>query len=115
MAGQSMLNSFLTEIVNSLRAKDGHRITDLIQLDFENIEPSRQKPYADLNTELNAKYRRGSDSGLSKQCKDALAQDEFGSFHSAFTDSLIQYFRYLRDFTTADNQSKAFEIRQLTR
>ena len=115
MAGQSMLDSFLNEILNSLRAKDGHRITDLIQLDFESMDPSRQKPYADLNAELNQRFRQGNDAGLSKHCKDALPQDELGSFHSSFSESIIQYFRYLRDFATADNQSKAYEIRQLTR
>lgn len=115
MASASMFVAFLNEILSSIRAKDGHRITDLIQLDFENLDASRQKPYAALNAELNAKFPAGNDVGLVERCKQSLPQSELGGFHSAFSESLIQYFRYLRDFATANNQSKAQEIRHLTR
>lgn len=115
MASQSMLDAFLNEIITSIKAKDGHRITDLIQLDFENLDPSRQKPYADLNSELNNRFPRANDGGLSTRCKELLPQNILGSFHSSFTESLIQYFRYLRDFATIDNLTKALEIRRLTR
>lgn len=110
-----MLDEFLNAILNSIKAKDGHGITNLIQLDFENLEPSRQQSYADLNAELNNKFPRGNDAGLSARCKEALPQNILGGFHSSFSESLVQYFRYLRDFTSADNLSKALEIRQLTR
>jgi len=112
---QSLLDSFLTEIVTSLRSKNGVRISELIQLDFEGLSTERQQPYADLNGELNSNYARGNDAELVQQCKRAIAQHEFGSFATAFSESILLYFRYLRDFTTADNQAKASEIRQLTR
>lgn len=115
MAGPSLLDVFLNEILASIKAKNGHRITDLIQLDFENLEPSRQKPYSDLNAELNSRFPRDNDAGLSARCKEVLPQNILGGFQSSFSESLIQYFRYLRDFTTADNLSKALEIRHLTR
>ncbi|KIX03432.1 uncharacterized protein Z518_06984 [Rhinocladiella mackenziei CBS 650.93] len=110
----SVLDSFLTEIVDSIQTKNGQRITELIQLDFESLSPARQKPYADLNRELNDNYPPGSDGELVSRCKKDLSQDEFGTFSSPFSESIIQYFRYLRDFTTADNQAKASKIRQLT-
>jgi hypothetical protein len=111
----SVLESFLTEILASLRSKNGHRITELIQLDFDSLPPSRQKPYADLNQELNTNYPPSNDGGLVVRCKNALSQDEFGTFSTAFSDSIVHYFRYLRDYSTADNPAKASKIRQLTR
>lgn len=115
-ANKSILDSFLTEIVSSIRSKNGQRIAELIQLDFDSLPPGRQKPYAELNAELNAQYPASSnDSQLVTRCKAVLSQDEFGSFSPPFSDSIVHYFRYLRDFTTADNRAKASKIRQLTR
>ncbi|EXJ86803.1 hypothetical protein A1O3_03757 [Capronia epimyces CBS 606.96] len=110
----SALDSFLAEIIASVRNKNGERITDLIQLDFDSLSPDRQKPYADLNQELNRNFPAANDAGLIAQCKKALPHEEFGTFSTTFSESIIQYFRYLRDFTTADNQAKASKIRQLT-
>ncbi|EXJ88017.1 hypothetical protein A1O1_04944 [Capronia coronata CBS 617.96] len=113
-SNSSALDSFLTEIIASVRGKNGGRITELIQLDFDSLTPDRQKPYADLNQELNRNFPPANDGGLVSRCRNALPQDEFGTFSTTFSESIIQYFRYLRDFTTADNQSKASKIRQLT-
>ncbi|KIW66097.1 hypothetical protein PV04_08301 [Phialophora macrospora] len=110
----SVLDSFLTEIVDSVRNKTAQRITDLIQLDFDALSPDRRKPYSDLNQELNQKYPPGGDGGLVARCKQSLSQEEFGVFSNSFTECIIQYFRYLRDFSRADNQTKATKIRQLT-
>lgn len=115
-ANKSILDSFLTDIVSSIRSKNGQRIAELIQVDFDSLPPERQKPYAELNAELNTQYPASSnDSQLVTRCKNVLSQDEFGSFSSPFSDSIVHYFRYLRDFTTADNRAKALKIRQLTR
>lgn len=114
-ASASVLDSFLTDIIASIRSKNGQRITDLIQLDFDSLPPARQKPYSDLNQELNQKYPPGNDGDLVARCKQPLSQDEFGIFSNSFSECIIQYFRYLRDFSTADNQTKATKIRQLTR
>ncbi|KIW93844.1 uncharacterized protein Z519_05159 [Cladophialophora bantiana CBS 173.52] len=110
----SLLNSFLTEIVDSIRTKNGQRITDLIQLDFDSLGPERQKPYSDLNQELNRDHPPQRDGELVARCKQTVSQDEFGTFSTSFCECIIQYFRYLRDFTSADNQAKATKIRQLT-
>ncbi|KAJ9610757.1 hypothetical protein H2200_005534 [Cladophialophora chaetospira] len=110
----SGLESFLNEIVDSIRSKNGTRITDLFQLDFDSLTPARRKPYGDLNQELNQNYPPGNDGGLTTRCKQPFSQDEFGIFSNSFSECVIQYFRYLRDFATADNQSKATKIRQLT-
>ncbi|ETI25477.1 hypothetical protein G647_02250 [Cladophialophora carrionii CBS 160.54] len=113
-ANASVLDSFLTEIVDSVRHKTAQRITDLIQLDFDALSPERRKPYSDLNQELNQRYPPGSDGPLVARCKQSLPQEEFGVFSNSFSECVIQYFRYLRDFSTADNQTKATKIRQLT-
>lgn len=110
-----VLDSFLTEIVSCIRSKNGQRITELIHLDFDSLPPERQKPYADLNGELNGSYPPANDGDLAARCKRDLSQDDFGTFSTPFSESIIQYFRYLRDFTTADNLAKASKIRQLTR
>ncbi|KIW80692.1 hypothetical protein Z517_07308 [Fonsecaea pedrosoi CBS 271.37] len=110
----SLLSSFLTDIVDSIRTKNGQRITDLIQLDFDSLSPERQKPYSDLNQELNRVHPPERDGELVARCKQTVSQDEFGSFSTSFSECIIQYFRYLRDFTSADNQAKATKIRQLT-
>ena len=111
----SVLESFNAEIVNCVRNKGGQRITDLIQLDFDSLPPNRQKPYAELNQELNQKFPPGNDAGFVSKYKQFFSQDEFGIFSISFSECIIQYFRYLRDFSTADNQTKAIKIRQLTR
>lgn len=110
-----VLDSFLTVIVDSIRSKNGQRVTELIQLDFQSLSPERQRPYGDLNKELNSNYTPNNDEGLVARCKRDISSDEFGAFSTPFSDSVVQYFRYLRDFTTADNQAKALKIRQLTR
>lgn len=109
------LDSFLTEIVTCVQRKNGGGITDLIQLDFDSLPPDRQKPYADLNQELNRIYPSSNDEGLVTRCKAVVSPDEFGTFSTPFSDAIIHYFRYLRDFTTADDRQKAGKIRQLTR
>ncbi len=111
----SGLDAFLTEIVESIRKKNGSRITDLFQLDFDSLTPARRKPYEDLNQELNQKYAPGNDGGLTNRVKRPFSQDEFGIFSNSFSECVLSYFRYLRDFSTADNQAKATKIRQLTR
>jgi len=113
-AGPSLLNDFLKNVVDSIRSKNGQRVTQLIQLDFEGMNLEQQKPYSNLNAQLNAQFPRDNDAGLVDHCKQAISSEEFGSFSSSFSDSIIHYFRYVRDFTTADNQQKAFEIRHLT-
>ncbi len=110
-----VLDSFFSTIVESIRSKNGLRITELIQLDFASLPPARQKPYGDLNAELNQHYPAGNDEGLVARCRKEVSYDEFGPFSTSFSESIIQYFRYLRDFATADNQAKASKIRQLTR
>ncbi len=109
------LDSFLAVIVDSIRSKNGQRITELIQLDFDSLPPEQRTLYADLNGELNRTYPPEKDGELSARCQRDLSQDEFGLFSITFSDSIVQYFRYLRDFTSADNQAKASKIRQLTR
>ncbi|KAK4943553.1 hypothetical protein LTR10_016847 [Elasticomyces elasticus] len=109
-----VLDSFLLVILDSIRSKNGQRITELIQLDFDSLPPDRQKPYADLNSELSRTYPAGNDADLVTRCQRDLSWDEFGTFSISFAESIVQYFRYLRDFTTADNQAKASKIRQLT-
>ncbi|KIW46929.1 uncharacterized protein PV06_02549 [Exophiala oligosperma] len=113
-ANTPVLDSFLTVIIDSIRSKNGQRITELIQLDIGSLPPERQKPYADLNSELNRNYPPEKDGELSARCHRDLSQDEFGLFSITFSDSIVHYFRYLRDFTTADNHAKASKIRQLT-
>lgn len=108
------LQSFLDEIYKSLQSKDGQRIADLIQLDVENLPPQRQQPYVQLNGELNKQYPASKDVSLLQRCQTTVTQEEFGTFSTSFCDSIARYFRYLRDIQTADNLTKALDIRQLT-
>jgi hypothetical protein len=115
----SVLDQFLSDITSSLRNKNGSRIAELIHLDVERLPPERQKPYVELNQQLKAQFPRSQDGRLDgrllERCRAAVPQDEFGSFSTSFSESIVRYFRYLRDVDTADNLSKAGEIRQLTR
>jgi hypothetical protein len=111
----SLLDQFLSEIAQCLQSKNGPRIAELIHLDVERLPPDRQKPYVQLNQQLNSQYPRGDDGGLLDRCRRAVPQDEFGSFSTSFSESIARYFRYLRDVNSADNLSKALEIRALTR
>lgn len=115
----SVLDQFLSEITQSLRNKNGTRIAELIHLDVESLPPDRQQPYVQLNQQLKAQYPSGQggrlDGRLLERCKAAVPETEFGSFSTSFSESIARYFRYLRGVDTADNLSKALEIRQLTR
>lgn len=108
------LQSFLSEIHNSLYEKNGQRIADLIHLDLDSLPPERQRPYVQLNAELSSQYPAANDAALLQRCKSEFSQEEFGTFSTSFSDSIARYFRYVRDIMTADNLTKALEIRQLT-
>jgi hypothetical protein len=115
----SVLDQFLSEITQSLRSKNGQRIAELIHLDVERLPQERQQPYVQLNQQLKQQYPGGHDGRLEnrllERCRSAVPQDEFDSFSTSFSESIARYFRYLRDVDTADNLSKAGDIRQLTR
>jgi nuclear mRNA export protein PCID2/THP1 len=108
------LQSFLDDIVTSLRNKNGQRITDLIHLDVESLPPQKAAPYVQLNSELNSQYPRSREGELLQRCRAAVTPEEFGTFSTPFCESIRRYFSYLRDVQTADNLAKALEIRQLT-
>lgn len=111
----SKLNEFLTHILKCLRQKDGQQLTTTIVLDFTSLPPESQQPYSILHDELNSHFPRGGDEALATKVRQTISSDEFGGFHSSFTESIIQYFRYLRDFSATDDLEKAKSIRQLTR
>jgi hypothetical protein len=115
----SVLDAFLSEIAQSLRSKNGSRIAELIHLDVESLPPDRQQPYVQLNQQLKAQYPASQDGRLDgrllERCKAAVPEKEFSGFSNSFPECLARYFRYLRGVDTADNLSKALEIRQLTR
>ena len=111
----SVLDQFLSGITQSLRGRNGSRIAELIHLDVESLPPDRQQPYVQLNQQLKSQFPVSHDGRLLERCRTAVPQDEFGSFSTSFSESIARYFRYLRSVDTADNLSKALEIRQLTR
>jgi nuclear mRNA export protein PCID2/THP1 len=108
------LEGFLTEINAALRDKNGERIADLIHLDVESLPPDRQQPYVSLNAELTKQWPASNNAMLLQRCRSEFTPEEFGTFSASFSDSIARYFRYLRDILTADNLTKALEIRQLT-
>ncbi len=111
----SVLDQFLSGITQSLRGRSGSRIAELIHLDVESLPPDRQEPYVQLNQQLKSQYPPGQDGHLLDRCRAAVPQEDFGGFSTSFSESIARYFRYLRGVDTADNLSKALEIRQLTR
>lgn len=111
----SVLDQFLSGITQSLRVRNGSRIAELIYLDVESLPPDRQQPYGQLNQQLKSQFPASQDGRLLERCRIAVPQDEFSSFATSFSESIARYFRYLRGVDTADNLSKALEIRQLTR
>jgi nuclear mRNA export protein PCID2/THP1 len=108
------LQSFLDDIVTSLRNKNGQRIADLIHLDVESLPPQKAAPYVQLNSELNSQYPKSKEGALLQRCRAGVTPEEFGTFSTPFCESIRRYFSYLRDVQTADNLTKALEIRQLT-
>ncbi|RMZ75336.1 hypothetical protein DV737_g5356, partial [Chaetothyriales sp. CBS 132003] len=110
----SLLATFLSDITASLRSKNGHRVAELIHLDVERLPPDRQRPYVQLNTELNSQYPKDNDEALLERCRSAVPDDEFTTFTPPFSECLVRYFRYLRDFTSSENLTRALEIRSLT-
>jgi hypothetical protein len=114
-SASSGLNSFISEITNSVRNKNGQVITNLIQIDLDSLPPQRQQSYLSIHNELKRDFPASNDQGLVTKCKEAVSQDEFSFFSHSFSECLVQYFRYLRDFPSLDNLKKATQIRQLTR
>ena len=111
----SVLDQFLSGITQSLKDRNGSRIAELIHLDVESLPPDQQQPYVQLNQQLKTQYPAGQNDRLVERCRAAVPQKEFGGFSISFSESIARYFRYLRGVDTAENLSKALEIRQLTR
>lgn len=109
------ISSFLDRILQSVNAHDGKSIASLFVLDFDGLPPSQQKPYADLHSELNARFPPGKDTALSTKVKTTLSTDVLKGTHSAFCEAVIQYFRYVRDFAGDSGLSKARKIERLTK
>lgn len=111
----STIDSFLSQILRNVERHNGRQIASLFILDFDSLAPAQQKPYADLHSELNARYPAGKDAALSTKIKTTLSSDVLRSIHSAFCEAVIQYFRYVRDYAGDSGLSKARKIERLTK
>lgn len=111
----STIDSFLGQILQSVNQRDGQRLTSFIILDFDSLSADRRQPYGDLHTELNQRYPVTKDAALSTKVKQALPADQLLSCHAAFTESIVQYFRYVRDYVNDSALLKARKIEKLTR
>lgn len=111
----STVDAFLGQILHSVSQRDGQRLIGFIVLDFDSLPEDRRQPYGDLHNELNQRYPAIKDAALSTKVKQALPADQLLSCHSAFTESIIQYFRYVRDYVNDSALLKARKIEKLTR
>ena len=111
----SVVDAFLGQILHSVSSRDGQRLTSFIVLDFDSLPAERRQPYGDLHIEVNQRYPTTKDAALSAKVKQALPADQLSSCHSAFTESIIQYFRYVRDYVNDSALLKARKIEKLTR
>jgi len=109
------IDAFLGQILQSVSQRDGQRLTSCIVLDFDSLPEDRRRPYGDLHNELNQLYPSSKDSVLSNKVKQALPTDQLMSCHTAFTESITQYFRYVRDYVNDSALLKARKIEKLTR
>jgi len=111
----STVDAFLGQILHSVSQRDGQRLTSFIILDFDSLPEDRRQPYGDLHNELNQRYPATKDAALSTKVRQALPPDQLLSCHSAFTESIVQYFRYVRDYVNDSALLKARKIEKLTR
>ncbi|KAK5106471.1 hypothetical protein LTS08_000590 [Lithohypha guttulata] len=114
----STIDSFLQQIQHGITTHNGRRIADFLVLNFDNLDPEKQKPYQDLHNELNSRYptnNNNKDAQLSNKVKNSLSSEALRSIHSPFCEAVIGYFRYVRDFAGDSGLLKARKIERVTK
>lgn len=108
------IDSFLQQILQSLRLSDGQRATGFLVLDLESLPPAKQQPYNELHEELKKQYPPAKDGALSTKVKSGLSSDVLRGSTNAFCEAVTSYFKYVRDFTQDSSLTKARKIEKIT-
>lgn len=111
----SRLDAHLQQILNCIQQKDGNRLKLFFVLDLDNVQPEYREAYNQLYQDLNNTYPTSKNAALSTKVKQFMPSDALGSFHTSFTDSIVLYLRYLRDYLSNDNLTKAESIERLVK
>lgn len=112
----SMIDSFLHLIQKSISDRNASKLLEFIVLNFDSIPADRRGSFQNLHQELNNQYPVSkSDSALSDRVKKSLTRNVLGGCHSGFSELIVIYFRYVRDFPGDSPLVKAKKIEKLTR
>lgn len=108
------IDSFLEQILQSLRASNGQRATTFLVLNLDGLPPGQQKPYNDLHEELKTNFPSNRDGALLAKIKSALSTDVLRGSTNPFCEAVSSYFKYIRDFTQDSSLTKARKIEKIT-
>jgi len=94
MAATPILERFVAEVANNVRAKNGLQLKNILV-----IEPPYGQLYAEMINELQGQFPKGREDALEAKCSHMLAalNDEEDTQWTAFTKFIVQYFGFLRD------------------
>jgi nuclear mRNA export protein PCID2/THP1 len=106
------LDQFLREIAQTLQAKDGVKLQNILIL-----EPPLPPIYKALVDELQRAFPGNKQNELQKKCEKTLPQDEDGSGGSwpQFNLFLVNYFAFIRDVNPAQLLETHDKLKSLLR
>lgn len=110
-----MIDTFLHLTLQSISNRDAQRLLEFIVLNFDAIPEDKRQPFQNLHVELNNQYPPNSDSALPERVKKSLTQSVLSGCHAPFSELIVIYFRYVRDFPGDSPLIKAKKIEKLTR
>jgi len=109
----SRIDTHLQLVLSCLQQKDGNRLKQSFPLDLDNVPANSRQAFEQLHQELNSNFPAGNNASLATKVKQFMPSNQLDTFHGPFTDSVIQYLKYLRDYLSNDNLAKAESIEKL--
>ncbi|KAL4908603.1 hypothetical protein BDW74DRAFT_102096 [Aspergillus multicolor] len=102
----SVLDRFITSISEIIRARDGAKLQDYLQ-----IEPPLPDLYTKMVDELRQKYPNGSpkEAELLRRCEGLVPKAKGGSAWTAFPTFMKLYFSFLRD-VNVENLLETYDL-----
>ena len=98
----TVLDQFLNGIAELIKARDGAKLQDFLQ-----IEPPLPEIYGQMVNELRQNYPTSKDADLQRRCEGLVPRK--GSSWSAFPVFMKLYFTFLRDINV-DNLLETYNL-----
>lgn len=100
----TVLDKFLAGIADLVKARDGVKLQDFLQ-----IEPPLPDIYRQMVDQLRQHYPLEQDAELQRRCEGLVPRTKGGSSWSAFPTFMRLYFAFLRD-VNVDNLLETYDM-----